>query len=73
MSLSASFRDVERMLKDCAPEFTLRLATHSRVVKYNGKVYPSLPKHKDIELGHIRKMIQYLGIDRDCASKHLPI
>ena len=72
MSATASFRDVRRMLEDCARGFTLRMATHSRVVTYNGRVYRSLPKHDDIELGHIRKMIRYLQIGRDCVAKHIP-
>ena len=70
MSASASFDDVKRMLDDCAPGYTIRLANHSRVVTYNGKVYRALPKHKTIELGHIHKMIRYLGINQTCAKKH---
>ena len=70
MSATASFADVERMLKSCADGYSIRLATHSRVVKYNGLVYPSLPKHDNLELGHIRKMVRHLGIDKDCAKKH---
>ena len=49
----------------------MRLATHSRVVAFNGKVYRGLPKHDEIELGHIRKMVRYLEIDRDCAGKQI--
>ena len=60
------------MLEACASGHTIRLATHSKVVSYGGKTYRSLPKFKDIELGHIRKMIRYLGIDRDCAKQHIP-
>jgi hypothetical protein len=67
MSASATYADVERMLKECAKGHTVRLATHSRVVSYNGKVYRALPKFDKIELGHIRKMVRYLEIDQDCA------
>ena len=49
-----------------------RATIDSRVVEYNGRTYRSLPKHPDIELGHIRKMIRHLGINRDCASKLIP-
>jgi len=73
MSASAPFKDVEAMLKECAKESVWRLATHSRVVSFNGKTYRSLPKHDSIELGHLRKMIRYLGINQDCAKKFLPI
>ena len=60
------------MLEDCAPGYTIRLATHSRVVCYGGKTYRSFPKHKDIELGHIRKMVRNLQIDQDCVARHIP-
>jgi hypothetical protein len=61
------------MLQECASGFTWRLANHSRVVKFNGRVYPTLPKFDDIELGHLRKMVRHLQIDWECARKHLPI
>jgi hypothetical protein len=70
MSASAAFADVKKMLDECAPGYTLRLATHSRVIKYNSKVFPSFPKFDSIELGHIHKMVRHLGIDKDCAKKH---
>ncbi len=72
MSATAGFDVVFQMLEECARGFTLRLATHSRVVQYNGKVYRTLPKFDKIELGHVRKMIRYLEIDRVCAAKHIP-
>jgi len=72
MSATASFDDVRRMLEDCAPGATWRTATHSVVVSYNGRKYPSLPKYKNLELGHIRKMVRHLGIDQQCAAKHIP-
>ena len=70
MSASASFSDINRMLDECAPGHSLRLANHSRVVKWNDKVYRSLPKHDNIELGHVRKMVRYLGINWECAEKY---
>jgi hypothetical protein len=73
MSASASFKDIEAMLKHCADGFQWRLATHSRVVSYKGKTYRALPKFNSIELGHIRKMIRYLKIDENCAKSKLPI
>lgn len=72
MPAGASFGDVIRMLEACAPGDTIRLATHSRVVKYNGKVFPSLPKRENLEMGYIRKLIRTLGIDPACAKKHIP-
>ena len=72
MSATAHYSDVQRMLEECAPGSTIRLATHSRVVTHNGKVYRSLPKFDNLELGHIRKMVRYLEIDRECAKRHVP-
>jgi hypothetical protein len=60
------------MLKDCAPGSTVRLANHSRVVRFAGKAYPSLPKFDNIEYGHVRKLVRFLGISVDCAAKYLP-
>lgn len=70
MSASVSFAAVQRMLAECAPGHTIRLATHSRVVTFNQKVYRTLPKFDKIELGHIRAMVRHLGIDAACAKKH---
>jgi len=33
-------------------------------------VWASPPKFDDIEVGHIRKMVRFLGIDKECAKKH---
>jgi hypothetical protein len=60
------------MLDECAKGSTWRLATHSRVVTYGEKYYRSLPKFDEIELGHIRKLVRHLGIDKACANKHIP-
>lgn len=70
MSASARYADVLRMLEDCASGFSVRLATHSRVISFGGRVYRTFPKFPDIERGHIRKMIRYLGINAECAKKH---
>jgi hypothetical protein len=70
MSASVAYSDILRMLEKCAVGSNVRLATHSRVVSYNGKVFRDLPKFQNIELGHIRKMVRHLGIDPDCAKKH---
>ena len=68
MSASHAFSDIVKMLEECAPGHTIRLATHSRVVSWNKLTYPSLPKADKIELGHIRKMARHFGI-LDCAKK----
>lgn len=69
MSATARYSDIQRMLENCARGFTVRLATHSRVVTFNGRVYRTLPKFDNVELGHIRKMVRHLEINADCARK----
>ena len=61
----------KKMLKDCAPSSTWRTAKHSRVIKYNGRVYRSLPKFDELEGGYIRKLVQHLAINEDCAAKYI--
>jgi len=73
MSASMPFKRVQDMLDDCAKGSSWRFSNHFRMVKFNGKVYPTLPKADTIELGHIRKMIRSLEIDRDCARKYIQI
>ena len=70
MSASVVYNQVLRMLQDCAYGFSVRLATHSRVVTFGSKVFRDLPKFDKIELGHIRKMVRHLGINPECAKKH---
>jgi hypothetical protein len=71
MSASTPFPKVEKMLKECAPGYVIRLATHSRVIHFGGKVYRTFPKFDPVENGHIRKLVRFLGIN-PCAAKHLP-
>jgi len=63
---------VKDMTEKCAPGSTWTPGTHSFKVKYDGRCYPSLPKHQDIEIGHIRKMVRHLQIDRKCATAQIP-
>ena len=71
MSASTSLSQVLKMLDECAPGYTIRLATHSRVIQFGSKVYRRFPKHDPVENGHIRKMVRFFEITA-CASKHLP-
>ena len=61
------------MLDDCAEGYSIRISVHHRRVTYNDKIYPSFPKHDEIELGHVRSLVRHLGIDKDCANGLLPI
>jgi hypothetical protein len=71
MSASTPLSDVLKILDKCAPGYTIRLANHSRVIQFGGKVYRAFPKHDPVENGHVRKLIRFLGIG-ECASQHLP-
>lgn len=68
MSVSLAFSDILRMLENCAKGFDLRRTTHGRRVEFNGKTFRDLPKFDEIEVGHVRKMVRNLGIDKDCAK-----
>lgn len=72
MSASTPLSKVEKMLKECAPGYTIRLANHSRVIHFGGKVYRAFPKADPVENGHIRKLVRFLEINTSCASKYLP-
>lgn len=65
-----SIKAISKMLEECAPGFSMELKTHNRVVRFNGKTYPALPKHDEIEAGHVRKLARNLDIF-DCAKKSL--
>jgi hypothetical protein len=71
-SPSATTVQTKKVLKECAPGYRIRLANHSRVIHFGGKVYRPFPKADPIENGHIRKLVRFLGIDTICAVEHLP-
>jgi hypothetical protein len=71
MSASTSLSEVVKMLDECAPGYTIRLANHSRVIHFNGMLYRNFPKHDPVENGHVRKLVRFFGIGA-CASKRLP-
>ena len=73
MSSSARFGDIVKMLNDCAESHELRLTTHFYMVKFNDRVFPTLPKYSDVEIGHVRKMVRHLKIDRECARQYVPL
>ena len=69
---------IRTMLEACAPGFRIEEKLHRNWVRYKGKTFPGLPKGEhgkgdpEIEIGHVRKLIRFLGIDQSCAEKHLP-
>lgn len=76
-----SHEEILEMLRACAPGCECRDTPHYYRVMWRGKTYPSLPKGEhgkrpgqaEVEIGHVRKMIRHLGIDLECARRHLPI
>jgi hypothetical protein len=70
MSVTVRYGQMERMLKDCAQGYDIRRTTHGYRVKWNKQCYPDIPKFDNIEIGHIRKMVRTLGINKNCAQKH---
>jgi hypothetical protein len=69
VAILIDFGDVRKMLENCAPGSTWRMANHSRVITYNGRVYRSLPKFDELEAGYIRKLVRHLQINEECAKK----
>jgi hypothetical protein len=67
MAVTVPYADVVRMLNECAKGYDVRRTTHGRRVEYGGKVYLNLPKHDDIFIFEIRKMVRHLGIKKECA------
>ncbi|MCY4025120.1 MAG: hypothetical protein OXH75_02260 [Acidobacteria bacterium] len=62
---------IKKMLAKCAPGWTIRLATHSRVIQFKGKTY-HLPKDDPMPSFQVRKLVSQLEIDAACAKKHFP-
>jgi hypothetical protein len=69
MSASKDFADVQRMLTECALGHTIRMTDHFRRIRFGNIIYPSFPKSKTIEVGHIRKLVRHFSI-QECAAKH---
>jgi hypothetical protein len=60
------------MLEHCLPGHTIRVTNHFRFVYSGSLVFPTLPKHDNIHVGHVKKMARTFGI-LDCARKFLSI
>jgi hypothetical protein len=69
MSASRAFADVQRMLTECAPGHQIRMTDHFRRIRFGSLIYPSFPKTKTVEVGHIRKLVRFFDI-QECAQKH---
>lgn len=68
-----------RMLDRCAPGAAIENKKHRYWVRYGGKTYRGLPlgrhgrrENPEVEIGHVRQLIRYFGIDGDCARRAIP-
>jgi hypothetical protein len=78
MSTSIPLADVKAMLRRCAKGFVIEEKLHHHWVTYNGLTFRSLPKGghgarvPKVEIGHVDGLIDFLGIDKDCARREIP-
>jgi hypothetical protein len=69
---------VWKMLDRCADGYTAVQQRHNWRVMWRGKTYPNLQlgrrksKTPEVELGHVQKVVNHLGIDQECAWEDLP-
>lgn len=70
------FRRVRDLLDECAPGHELVLKKHRYWVRFGGRTYRGLPKgghgKHEIKLGTVKQLVRHLGIDLDCARRHVP-
>lgn len=66
------------MLKDCAEGHVRFETDHHWRIDFGGRTYPSLPKGQhgtrrpEIEIGHVKAMVNHLMIAAACANRHIP-
>src|SRR5438552_9388804 len=65
MSACASFNSISKMLEECAPGSTVRMATHSRVIHFKNKVYRGFPKYSSAKAGQGVTGVSYAPITED--------
>jgi hypothetical protein len=74
-----SLKDIQGMLAQCATGHTIVRKKHHYWVSFNGATFQGLPtgehgeRNPEIQIGIIRHMIRQLGIDMECAKKHLQV
>jgi len=68
------------MMDHCAPGSRFEQKPHNWWVYFKRKEPAILPLGKhgarqdpEIEMGHVKKMIRFLDVNRDCASTYFPI
>ena len=60
------------MLDECAPGYTARDGKRRTVLKYKGKVHQPPKGNRTLEVGHLKKIVTQLEINRECAKTHFP-
>jgi hypothetical protein len=70
--------DVWRMLDHCLAGYVRSEKPHRWTVKHAGRIYPRIPlgphghRHNpEVEAGHIRGLVNFFGIPRDCYELFL--
>lgn len=71
-------RKILKMLRKCAPGYTLEEKVHLHWIRYRGR-RATLPqgqhgkgKNAEIEVGHVRHLARALELDAECVQKYLP-
>ena len=59
------------MLDECAPGWNKNETDHFICLRWKSRTYPSFPKHPQVDIGHIRKMVRELGVDKACSQKQI--
>jgi len=74
-----SSRSFFEMMDNCAKGYQAETKKHYVWISFREKTYCTLPSgphqrsgNYEIQIGHIRKAIRFLGIDPTCAKRHLP-
>jgi hypothetical protein len=61
-------KQVWDMLDKCAPGWSPEPKLHHIWIHWGGRTYASFPKHPQIDVGHVRKMVRHLQIDKKCSQ-----
>jgi hypothetical protein len=78
VSVPISLAQVRKMLKNCAKGSEVEEKLHHNWVRYNGKTFRSLAKGAHgakvpkVQIGEVDGMLDFLGIDKDCARRYIP-
>jgi hypothetical protein len=72
-----TFKEFKEMLKHCAPDAVITEKEHHNWITLGELSYKSFPNwghggdKNEVENGHIRKVVRFLKISKDCAKQYL--